>query len=35
MRFYAIFVRLALPLTALALFAGILMHPGGFSGGRW
>lgn len=35
MRFYSIVTRVAVPLTAFALFAGTLMHAAGFSGGRF
>jgi hypothetical protein len=35
MRFYSILVRVAVPLTAFALFAGTLMQTAGFSGGRF
>ena len=35
MRFYSILARVAVPLTAFALFAGHVMHTAGFSGGRF
>lgn len=35
MRFYSLFVRVAVPLTAFGLFLGGLYHASGFSGGRF